>query len=222
MPIDAVIFDLDGVLVDSEPVWADVRREFVEEHGGRWAPDAQERMMGMSTGEWATFLHDELDVALAVEDIASGVVDAMAACYRLRLPLLPGTVDAVRRLAHRWPLGLASSSPVRLITAALEASGLTAMFAVVVSTEEVGRGKPAPDVYVATARRLGVPPERCAAVEDSTNGLRSARSAGMRVIAVPTKDYPPDPEELACADAVVKSLADLDEAVIDPEIGDPT
>lgn len=216
MAIDAVIFDLDGVLIDSESIWGEVRRQFVEAHGGRWRPGAQEQMMGMSTGEWARFLHDDLGVPLPPGDIASGVVAALAERYGRQPPLLPGAVDAVRRLGRRWPLGLASSSPQRLIDAVLEAAGLAGAFRAVLSTEEVGPGKPAPDVYLAVAGRLGVPPSHCAAVEDSTNGLRSARAAGMRVIAVPNRAYPPDPAELARADAVVTSLAELTEAVVDP------
>lgn len=216
MSIDAVIFDLDGVLVDSEPVWYEVRRAFVAAHGGRWADDAQERMMGMATVEWAAFLRDELRVPLPVREIAAGVVDAMVERSGREPPLLPGAVEAARRLARRWPLGLASSSPARLIGVVLEAAGLAPLFAAVLSTEAVGRGKPAPDVYVAVAQRLGVAPRSCAAVEDSTNGLRAARAAGMRVIAVPTRSYPPDPGELARADAVLDSLDELVEAVVDP------
>jgi HAD superfamily hydrolase (TIGR01509 family) len=216
MSIDAVIFDLDGVLIDSEPVWSEVRRAFVEAHGGRWADDAQERMMGMATAEWAAFLHDELQVPLPADDIAARVVDAMVARFGREPPLLPGAVEIVHRLARRWPLGLASSSPTLLIDVVLEAAGLASLLAAVLSTEEVGRGKPAPDVYLAVAERLGVPSGSCAAVEDSTNGLRAARAAGMRVIAVPTRSYPPDPDELARADAVVDSLDDLTEAVVDP------
>jgi HAD superfamily hydrolase (TIGR01509 family) len=219
MAIDAVIFDLDGVLIDSEPTWSEVRREFVLAHGGRWATDADERMMGMATLEWAQYLRDDLVVPLQVAEIANGVVDQMASRYGSHLPLFPGAVDAVRRLARRWPLGLASSSPSRLIAIALEASGLAPSFQAVVSTEEIGAGKPAPDVYLAVAGRLGVAPDHCAAIEDSTNGLRAARAAGMRVIAIPTASYPPDPIDLARADVVVEALDDLTEAVVDPDGG---
>jgi HAD superfamily hydrolase (TIGR01509 family) len=216
MSIDAVIFDLDGVLVDSEPVWSEVRRAFVDDHGGCWAADAQVRMMGMATDEWAAFLHDELRVPLPIDVIAAGVVDAMIERYGRQPPLLPGAVEAVRRVASGRTLGLASSSPARLIDVVLGAAGLASLFAVVLSTEEVGRGKPAPDVYLAVAQRLGVRPGSCAAVEDSTNGLRAARAAGMRVIAVPTRSYPPDPDELARADVVLGSLDDLTGAILDP------
>jgi HAD superfamily hydrolase (TIGR01509 family) len=214
--IDAVAFDLDGVIIDSEPTWSAVRREFVLAHGGAWHDGADRRMMGMATAEWARYLHDDLGVALPVPEIADGVIDRMAARFARTLPLLPGAVEAVRRVSQRWPLGLASSSPSRLIERTLDAAGLTASFPVAISTEEVGAGKPSPEVYLEVARRLGVRPQRCAAVEDSTNGLRAARAAGLRVIAVPTQSYPPDPDELARADAVIGSLDELTDRVVDP------
>jgi HAD superfamily hydrolase (TIGR01509 family) len=214
--IDAVIFDLDGVLVDSEPLWEDVRRRFTTAHGGRWSPDAQQTMMGMSSGEWAHYMASTLGVALPEPDIIRGVVDDMAARYRDGVPLLPGAVEAVRRLAARWPLGLASSSNRPLIDTVLRVTGLDARFATTVSSEEVARGKPAPDVYLEVSGRLGVSPSHCAAIEDSTNGLLAARAAGMRVVAVPRATFPPDPEALAAADAIVPALAALTVAVIDP------
>jgi HAD superfamily hydrolase (TIGR01509 family) len=211
---EAVVFDLDGVLVDSEPIWEDVRRAFVAERGGRWRPDSQRRLMGMSTAEWARYLSEELGVGMAPEEVAAAVVDRMAERYRESLPLLPGAVDAVVRLAARWRLGVASSSPPRLIELVLDRAGVRPLFEMTVSTEEVERGKPAPDVYLAAAGRLGVEPHRCVAVEDSSNGLRSARAAGMRVIAVPRPEYPPDPEALAGADRVLGGLAELTPATV--------
>jgi len=205
--IEAVVFDLDGVLVDSEPVWEQVRRQFVAEHGGHWAPDAQERLMGMSTGEWARYLGGELGVGLPPETIAAQVTGKMEARYRNRVPLLPGAAEAVRRLAARWPLGLASSSPPVLIGAVLRGAGLRDCFAVTMSTEQVAHGKPAPDIYLAVTRELGLRPYRCAAVEDSANGLRSAAAAGLRVIAVPHPRYPPGAAALRLAGLV---LTDLD------------
>lgn len=203
--MEACVFDLDGVLVDSEPVWEEVRRAFVADHGGAWQPDTQSRLMGMSTPEWAAYLH-ELGVDLPPEDIARGVVDQMAARYRDEVPLMPGAVEAVRRLSERTTLGLASSSPRRLIDVVLDAAGLTESFAATVSTEEVPRGKPAPDGYLEAARRIGADPGGCVAVEDSSNGLRSAYAAGMRVIAVPHPRYPPAPDALALAWRVLPGL----------------
>jgi HAD superfamily hydrolase (TIGR01509 family) len=214
--IDAVAFDLDGVLVDSEPLWDDVRRRFTLAHGGRWSADAQKMMMGMSSGEWAHFMADTLGVAVPEPDIVRGVVDDMAARYRDGVPLIAGAVDTVQRLSARWPLGLASSANRPLIDIALRVTGLDAQFAATVSSEEVAHGKPAPDVYLEVSRRLGVSPMHCAAIEDSTNGLLAARAAGMRVVAVPRAAFPPDPEALAAADAVVPDLSGLVVGVIDP------
>jgi HAD superfamily hydrolase (TIGR01509 family) len=207
--IEAVVFDLDGVLIDSEPVWEQVRRQVVAEHGGRWAADAQQRLMGMSTGEWAAYLSEDLAVGLPPETIAALVIERMAARYTEHLPLMPGAVEAVRRLAARWPLGLASSAPASLIDTVLDAAGLRECFVTTLSTEQAARGKPAPDIYLAVCGRLGRPPPTCAAVEDSTNGLRSAAAAGLHVIAIPHPRYPPDPGALAAAGLVLTSLDEL-------------
>jgi HAD superfamily hydrolase (TIGR01509 family) len=212
--IEALVFDLDGVLVDSEPVWEDVRRGVVAEYGGHWAPDAQSRLMGMSTPEWARYLSEDLGVQLPPGQVATLVIERMAARYRDHLPLMPGAADAVRRLSGHWPLGLASSSPPALIDAVLSAASLASSFAAAVSTEQVARGKPAPDVYLAVIDRLDVPGQRCAAVEDSANGLRSAAAAGLQVIAIPQPRYPPDPDALGLARLTLTSLADLTPAVI--------
>lgn len=207
--IEAVVFDLDGVLIDSEPVWEEVRRDVVATHGGHWAPDAQRRLMGMSTGEWARYLSEDLGVGLPPDQVAALVVKRMAEHYARELPLMPGAAEAVRRLAERWPLGLASSSPPVLIDTVLDAAGIRGQFAATVSTEEVPQGKPAPDVYLTVASRLRAEPARGAAVEDSSNGLRSAAAAGLHVVAVPHPRYPPDPDALASAQAVLPDLTAL-------------
>ena len=207
--IEAVVFDLDGVLIDSEPVWEQVRRGLVTERGGHWATDAQRRLMGMSTPEWARYLSEDLGVGLPPGEVAALVTGRMAARYREHIPLLPGAADAVRRLAARWPLGLASSAPAVLIETVLQAAGLSPDFQVTMSTEQVPRGKPAPDIYLAVAGRLGVAAASCAAVEDSSNGLRSAAAAGLRVIAVPRPQYPPEPDALAQAGLVLPGLGAL-------------
>jgi HAD superfamily hydrolase (TIGR01509 family) len=207
--IEAVVFDLDGVLIDSEPVWERVRRGLVAERGGHWAADAQQKLMGMSTPEWARYLSVDLGVGLPPDEVAALVTDRMAASYREHLPLLPGAVEAVRRLAPRWPLGLASSAPAVLIETVLQSAGLRPDFQVTMSTEQVPHGKPAPDIYLAVAGRLGVAPASGAAVEDSSNGLRSAAAAGLHVVAVPRPQYPPDRDALAAASLVLPTLADL-------------
>ena len=216
MSVAAVVFDLDGVLVDSEVAWNRAKREVTEEHGGRWEERAPRDMMGMSSPEWSRYLHEELDVPLPPEEIDRLVVQRLAERYRRRLPLLDGAVEAVRRLADRWPLGLASSSNRPIIDLVLDAAGLRPLFRVAVSSEEVARGKPAPDVYLAAAGALGVEPAAAAAIEDSTNGIRAARAAGMRVLALPNPDYPPSPQALAEADVILRSLHELTPATVDP------
>jgi HAD superfamily hydrolase (TIGR01509 family) len=206
---DAVIFDLDGVLLDSEQRWNEVKRALVEDAGGRWSDEAPVAMMGMSSPEWAAYLRDELEVPMDVDAISRAVVGRMEASYAEALPLLPGAEQAVRALAGRWPLGLASSSNREIIDHFLELSGFGDAFRVTVSSEEVPRGKPAPDVYLETARRLGVAPERCVGIEDSSNGLRSAAAARLTVIAVPNPHYPPAEDALALAAATVDGVADV-------------
>jgi HAD superfamily hydrolase (TIGR01509 family) len=210
--IEAVVFDMDGVLIDSEPVWEQVRRRVVAEYGGHWKADTQDRLMGMSTGEWSRYMSEDLGVQLSPAAVADVVIEAMAARYTEHLPLMPGAVDAVRRMAGRWVVGLASSAPRSLIETVLDAAGLRPVFAAVLSTEEVARGKPAPDAYLETAARLHVAPAACAAVEDSSNGLRSAAAAGLTVIAVPHPKYPPAPDAIKAARLV---LGDLDELTVE-------
>ena len=212
--IDAVVFDLDGLLLDSEQLWDEVREELARERGGRWHKRAQRDMMGMSSPEWSRYMHEVIRLPEPPEEISAEVVRRMAERYRERLPLLPGAREAVVRVAAHWPLGLASSSNRELIDLALEEGDLARFFRATVSAEEVERGKPAPDVYLETARRRGVDPSRAVAVEDSHNGIRSAKAAGMRVVAIPNPHFPPDEEALAQADVVLDSLAELVPEVI--------
>jgi HAD superfamily hydrolase (TIGR01509 family) len=205
----AVVFDLDGVLIDSEQVWNKAREELVRERGGTWHEHATADMMGMSSKEWSRYMHDRLGVPMEPAAINDEVVRRVMSIYEQGLPLLSHAAETVRELAARWPLGLASSSNRPIIELVLERSGLAPCFAVVVSSEEVDRGKPAPDVYLAVARGLGVDPKDCVAIEDSTNGIKSAVAAGMRTIAVPNPHFPPADDALATAAVVVQSLAEV-------------
>jgi HAD superfamily hydrolase (TIGR01509 family) len=207
--IAAVVFDLDGVLIQSEEVWDAVRERYVTERGGRYDEEVQRAMMGMSAPEWSAYLADDAGVSGTPEQINDDVVELMLAAYARELPLLPGAVDVVRRMAAALPLALASSSNRAIFEEVLELAGIGDCFQATVSSEEVRRGKPAPDVYLEAARRLGVQPEDCAAVEDSHSGIRSAHAAGMRVIAIPNASYPPEAEALALADDVLESLDQL-------------
>ena len=208
MPL-AVVFDLDGVIVDSESAWAEAKHALVERVGGTWKPEATRAMLGMSSPEWARYLRDELGVAMEPDAISEAVVATLEERYRDALPLIPGAPDAVRRLAERWPLGLASSSNRPIIDLVLREAEIADRFTVTVSSEEVARGKPAPDVDLEALRRLGVAPERSVAIEDSGNGLRSASAAGMGVVAIPNREFPPDPDALALAGVVLGSIEEL-------------
>jgi HAD superfamily hydrolase (TIGR01509 family) len=207
--VQAVVFDLDGVLVDSEQLWDAVRRGIAKEAGRPWPAEATRAMQGMSTAEWSAYLTDAVGVPGEPEEVATAVIDRLAAQYQEGLPLLPGAIHVVQRLGIRWPLGLASSSPRRLINTVLESAGLTHQFQVSVSTEEVAAGKPSPAVYQTVVQRLGVHPSQTVAIEDSSNGLRSAAAAGLGVLAVPNHAYPPEADALALADVVVESLDEI-------------
>jgi HAD superfamily hydrolase (TIGR01509 family) len=213
--IEAVVFDLDGVLIQSEEVWDEVREAYVRERGGRYDAEIQRAMMGMSSVEWSSYLHEAGGIAEEPAAINAEVVRRMLERYRDHLPLIDGAVAAVRRLAARFPLGLASSSNRPLIDTVLDVAGIAECFHATVSSEEVARGKPAPDVYLEAARQLEVEATRCAAIEDSHGGIRSAKAAGMRVIAIPHASYPPDEESLAQADATLGSLAELTPELVD-------
>jgi HAD superfamily hydrolase (TIGR01509 family) len=212
--IDAVVFDLDGVVIDSEELWDEVREGFARERGGRWNAQAQADMMGMSSIEWSRYLHEVVGVPEPPDEISREVVERMLDRYSEHLPLIDGAVDAVKRLADHWPLGVASSSNRQLIDRVLEVSGLAPYFKATVSSEEVERGKPAPDVYVEAAGRLGVEAARSAAIEDSASGIRSAHAAGMHVVAIPNRAFPPPAAVLALADVVLESIGKLDPAVV--------
>jgi HAD superfamily hydrolase (TIGR01509 family) len=214
--IEAVIFDLDGVLLDSEQLWDEAREQLARERGGRWHENAQRDMMGMSSPEWSRYMHDVIGLPEPPEEISHEVVERLAKLYREHLPVVPGAREAVERLAARWPLGLATSSNRELIDLALELLGVQHLFKATVSSEEVLRGKPAPDVYLEAARRLGVEPTRAAAIEDSENGILAAKAAGMRVIAIPNRHFPPDGEALAAADVVLDSPAKLTAEAVEP------
>jgi HAD superfamily hydrolase (TIGR01509 family) len=213
-PPDAAVFDLDGVLVDSETVWNEARRELVEQTGGTWRADAQRAMMGMSSVEWSRYMRDELGVPMSTEEISAAVVASLERRYRESLPLIPGAREAVARLAAQWRLGLASSANRPIIELVLREAHLTEFFAAIVSSEEVAHGKPAPDVYLEAARRLDSDPARCVAIEDSANGLRAAAAAGMSVVAIPNEAFPPSEDALALADVVLPSINALAPEVV--------
>ena len=210
-----VIFDLDGTLIESEQVWRDVRHAFVVAHGGRWVDGAQEKMIGMRTTEWARYMHDDLGVALAPQAIAEQVVSAVAQRLAKDVPILPGADDALTRLAAVFPLGLATSAARPVAETVLEVTGWSKYFEVVVSADDVARGKPAPDVYLRAIALMKADPRQTAAIEDSSNGIRSAHAAQLAVIAIPNHEFPPDPQALSLAARVLATIAELDVATVE-------
>lgn len=207
--ITAVVLDLDGVVVDTEEVWDRERRAYVARHGGAWTGAATRAMQGMSSAEWSRYLVEELGAEGDPPEVSRAVARMVVAEVQRELPLLPGAVRAVNALAGAFTLGLASSANREVIDAVLDGAGITERFAATVSSEEVERGKPAPDVYLEAARRIGVDPAACAAVEDSSNGLRAAHAAGMIVIATPNHAFPPATDALALAAVVLDGIKDV-------------
>jgi len=201
----SVIFDLDGTLVETEQVWRDVRRQFVETHGGRWHDGAQSTMIGMRTAEWAQYIHDDLGVALPTDEIAKLVVDGVVAALR-NVPVLPGAEAALARASQGHRLGLATSAARPVAETVLETCDWNRFFDVVVSADDVARGKPAPDVYLRALQLMNADAARTFAVEDSTNGIRSAHAAGLRTIAIPNHEFPPSADALALAWHVIPNL----------------
>ena len=210
IPIRAVVFDMDGVIIDSEHIWDEVREQLARDWDGTYGPEAQRAMMGMSAPEWSAYMRDAVGLAAAPEEINAEVVRRMRARYHEELPVLPGAVEAIRRLREAGlRLAVASSSNRELIETVLATLEVTDSFEQVVSSEEVPRGKPAPDVYLEATRRLGLEPGVCAAVEDSTNGLLAAAAAGLAVVAYPNRRFPPAADALERAALVVDSLDEL-------------
>jgi HAD superfamily hydrolase (TIGR01509 family) len=211
---DAVVFDLDGVLVHSEELWDQARRDLAERTGRPWPDSATRDMMGMSSVEWSRYVHEQVGVPLTPQEINRRVLAQVEEEYRRRIPWIPGAREAVLRMAERWPLGLATSSNREIVDLVVEEGGLP--FRATVSSEEVAAGKPAPDVYLEATKRLGVEPTRAAAVEDSTNGLLAAHAAGMVVVAIPNPGFPPEPRGLDVAAVVLESIEQLTPATIAP------
>ena len=215
MPVTAVIFDMDGVIVESEALWDAAREELVKETGGRWGANAQQAMMGMASNQWSAYVRDELEVPLSAEQINDRIVARLIEFYRADFPLIEGADSAVRSAAARWPLAIASSSNRELIDLTVELAGLQDDFKVTVSSEEVGRGKPEPDVFLAAAEQLGVDPAECVVIEDSANGIKAAVAAGMKVVAAPNADFPPPQDALDLAHVVIDRVADLTNGIIE-------
>ena len=207
--VEAVIFDIDGLLIDSEPVWDRVRRGMAEEAGTTWNEADHQAVMGVSSEEWADYMIERLELQQSRSEVIDGVIERMAESYRGGIPWLPGALAAIDLAAAHYPVALASGSHRTLIDVVTADDAVSGTFEVIVAADEVGAGKPAPDVYLAAAERLGVEPSACVCLEDSGNGILSGVRAGMRVIAVPDPRFPPAEEILERPDLVLSSLTDL-------------
>ena len=208
MPVKALIFDMDGVIVDSEPVWNQSRVEMAAAHGKQWNEADQRAVMGSSTLAWAKVMRERLDLPMSDEAVIDEVRRRMIAHYDQRLPVLPGAVEAVRLAASAYPVALGSGSMSALITYVMHATGLDQILKVVVRGDDIPRGKPEPDIYLEAARQLGVAPADCAGVEDSGHGVMALRAAGMKVIVV-SSPWPLPESVLALTDLRLQSLADF-------------
>lgn len=212
--VNAVLFDLDGLLVDSEPVWFRVRTEMFERVGMKWTEGDQKELMGKSTGAWIEYLGKKLEGKLTREEVISQTLDGMVGAYRSGgVRVMPGAQEAVRYCRGQFEMALASGSPRILIEAALEVNCWGDVFPVVLSSDEVAHGKPAPDVYLEAAKRLGVDPNRCVVVEDSGSGILAGKAAGAAVIAIPNKELMPPKEALDKADVTLESLEQIEQAL---------
>ena|SRR5437588_2307184 len=212
--IRGIIFDLDGLLVDSEVYWERARRIFCAGQGCDWRDEDELAAKGKNSREWAALIEERCTNAPPPDAIIDGVTRAIETLYRERLPLLPGGIDAVEVLHARYPVGLASSSPPQLIRYVLNEAGILEYFSAIVSSDDVGRGKPDPTVFLETGRRLGVSPSEIVVLEDSSSGIQAAKAAGMHVIAVPNAAFPPTRDALRQADTVLDSLTELSPALI--------
>jgi HAD superfamily hydrolase (TIGR01509 family) len=212
--IEAVVFDLDGLLVDSEPHWNEARRQMAAERGIEWNQDDHEACMGVSTLAWAKYMIRRLNLDQWPDQVVARIVGTMQALYARQVPYLPGAIEAVDCAARFGPIGLASGSHRSLIDIVTADAPLRGKFQAVVCADEVPVGKPAPDVYLQAARELGVRAANCVCLEDSANGILAGKSAGMKVIAVPDHRLPPSQEILRQADLVLPSLLEFNREVI--------
>ena len=209
---DAVLFDVDGVLVDSEHRWNDMRRAFAASHGCAWTDEDQRSVMGGNSGQWSRVMAERLALGdVSADQIRDAVVHGVVAAFRAgTIEVIDGAAAAVRRLAARLPVAIASSAHPSVISAAVEALGLHGVFAAIASSDEVAYAKPDPDVYLLAARRLGVDPARGLVVEDSTNGVLAGKAAGAVVVLVPNAAVPPAPGTEMLADATLERITDID------------
>ncbi len=214
MPIEAVIFDMDGVLVDSEVYWDEARVDFARDRGKAWIDEYQRLAMGRSTVGWAAVMQDKLGLDESIDDIIAEMKSRVIARYEQRMPTRSDAIESVQRMKQHYRVALASGSPTEIIKAVLRITGLDQLFEVIIYGDDIARGKPAPDIYLEALTRLELLPAAAVGIEDSANGLRALHAAGMAAIAAPSPGFPLPPDILALADARIDTLEALDLSLI--------
>ena len=209
MPIEAIIFDMDGVLVDSEVYWDKSRVEFAKDRGKTWTDEFQRLAMGRSTVGWAQVMQEKLQLDESIDEIIAEMKARVIAHYEKRMPTRPGAIESVHHMKQHYRVGLASGSPTEIIKAVMRITGLDQVFEVMVYGDGIARGKPAPDIYLEAMAQLGVTAPVTVGIEDSANGLRSLKAAGILAVAAPSPDYPLPADILALGDAHISTLADF-------------
>ena len=207
--IEAVIFDMDGVLVDSEVYWAKSREEFAQDMGKVWTDDDQRLAMGQSTIGWAKVMKERLQPEMTVDEIIIDMKKRVIAHYEERMPTRPGALEAVKLASKHYRVGLASGSPTEIIKSVLSLTGLDQIFEIMIYGDDIPNGKPAPDIYIEAMKQLGVNPAVTIGIEDSANGIRALKAAGMYAIAAPSPGFPLPVEIVEMSDAIIHSMEDF-------------
>lgn len=214
MTIEAVVFDMDGVLVDSEVLWRQTREEFARDIGQVWSQEDQVSTMGCSTPAWSRIMVERMKLDMTPEEIAREIKGRLILKYEASLPIRPGAIEAVKLSASRYRVALASGSPNELIDWIMDHTGLAGVFEATMYGDDVTHGKPHPEIYLKVLAKLGVEPANAVGIEDSSNGIKALRAAGMHVIATPGPEFPLAPEVLAMADHVIHSMEDFNLALV--------
>lgn len=206
---------MDGLLIDSEPVWNAARSQMAAEHGVSWTRDDHFNVMGVSTVEWIQYMVDRIGLTMPPDQVEETVIGHMVAMYEDGIPFRPHAVEKVQWMASLYPSCIASGSPRQLIDIVAQDRRIAPYLEFTLAADEVGRGKPHPDIYLETARRLGIEPQHCLCIEDSPFGILSGARAGMKVIGIPDPEMPLSAEQSQHAHLILRSLAHLTPEALD-------
>lgn len=210
MQVQAVVFDMDGVVIDSEVVWQRVRTAYAQEFGRQWTQEDQVAMLGRSTPDWSAQMRARLGLQhLSDKDVAQAIIGRMLKAFAHEVPFRPGALEALQAIAGKYRVGLASGSPRVLVDCVLQHGNIAHCFQSVLSGDDVQHGKPHPEIYLRSLEKLGCAPVAAVGIEDAPNGLRALRNAGMWAIAAPCPEFPLDAESLSLAHRHISSMTEL-------------